>query len=315
MAIQTIIRNQPRKARFPDGFRVMQGQQEFITYPDHSSIRVWPSDQSGRFDSHFHSAVEIIMPSQGVSVCRLSDREYRVKADEILIIPANTMHELAEEDDILRYLILFEPAPLFSLVDMQQAYPIAQHPIYLQAPSETHREIAKLLHELVDCYFQQKPMWNTRCYACLLQVYALLAEEYAAATASPAEEDRRLIDPQIMNMAVSYIGEHFMEEISLEQVAAFTGYSRYYFSRAFKNYFGISYSDYLTVKRVNEAVSLLVNTDKPVGEIATEAGFGSIATFNRVFRNQKNCTPTRYRTLYGRRKSVERDETEQAERN
>ena len=91
-----------------------------------------------------------------------------------------------------------------------------------------------------------------------------------------------------MNMAVSYIGEHFMEEISLEQVAAFTGYSRYYFSRAFKNYFGISYSDYLTVKRVNEAVSLLVNTDKPVGEIATEAGFGSIATFNRVFRNQKN---------------------------
>ena len=201
MAIQTIIRNQPRKARFPDGFRVMQGQQEFITYPDHSSIRVWPSDQSGRFDSHFHSAVEIIMPSQGVSVCRLSDREYRVKADEILIIPANTMHELAEEDDILRYLILFEPAPLFSLVDMQQAYPIAQHPIYLQAPSETHREIAELLHELVDCYFQQKPMWNTRCYACLLQVYALLAEEYAAATASPAEEDRRLIDPQIMNMA------------------------------------------------------------------------------------------------------------------
>ena len=315
MAFQTIIRNQPRKARFPDGFRVMQGQQEFITYPDHSSIRVWPSDQSGRFDTHFHSAVEIIMPSQGVSVCRLNDREYQVRADEILIIPSNTQHSVIEGDDILRYLILFEPAPLFSLVDMQQAYLIAQRPIYLQTSSESCREVTKLLHELVDCYFQQKPMWNTRCYACLLQIYALLAEEFAVSAVSSQEEDRRLIDPQIMNMAVSYIGEHYMEEISLEQVASFTGYSRYYFSRAFKNYFGISYSDYLTVKRVNEAVNLLVNTDKPVGEVATEAGFGSIATFNRVFRNQKNCTPTRYRTLYGRRKTGDRDETEQAERN
>lgn len=305
MAVQAVLRNQPRKARFPDGFRVMQGQQEFITYPDHSSIRVWPSDQSGHFEAHVHSAVEIIMPSHGVSVVRLPDREYRVKADEILIIPSNTMHELTEDDDILRYLILFEPAPLFSLVDMQQAYLITQHPVYLQNQSEIHREVATLLHQLVDCYFLQQPMWNTRCYACLLQVYALLAEEFAARTASPADADRKLIDPQIMNMAVSYIGEHYMEEISLEQVASFTGYSRYYFSRAFKNYFGISYSDYLMVKRINEAVSLLVNTDKPVGEVATEAGFGSIATFNRVFRNHKNCTPTRYRALYGRRKGSE----------
>ena len=307
VAVQTIIRNQPRKARFPDGFRVMQGQQEFITYPDHSSIRVWPSDESSHFDAHIHSAVEIIMPSQGVSVVRLPDQEYHVKADEILIIPPNTLHELSEDEDILRYLILFEPAPLFSLVDMQQAYLVAQHPIYLQGQSEIHREITSLLHELVDCYFQQRAMWNTRCYACLLQVYALLAEEFTASTAAITEEDRRLIDPQIMNMAVSYIGEHYMEEISLEQVAAFTGYSRYYFSRAFKNYFGISYSNYLMVKRVNEAVNLLVNTDKPIGEVATEAGFGSIATFNRVFRNHKNCTPTRYRSLYGRQKGSEQD--------
>ena len=301
MAVQAAIRTQPRKARFPDGFRVMQGQQEFITYPDHSSVRVWPSDQPGRFEAHVHSAVEIIMPSHGISVVRLPDREYHVRADEILIIPPNTLHELTEDEGILRYLILFEPGPLFSLVDMQQAYLAAQQPVYLQSQSEAHREIARLLHELVDCYFQEKPMWNTRCYACLLQVYALLAEEYAGA-AVPAEAERRLIDPQIMNMAVSYIGDHYMEEISLEQVASFTGYSKYYFSRAFKNYFGISYSDYLMVKRINEAVSLLVNTDKPIGDVATEAGFGSIATFNRVFRNHKNCTPTRYRALYGRRK-------------
>ena len=292
--------DQPEKTRFPDGFRVLQGRQEFITYQEHSSVRVWPSDRNGYFETHVHSAVEIIMPSQGVSVYRLSDREYRVKPDEILIIPSNIPHELVEDDNILRYLILFEPGPFYSLLDMQQTYPVLQRPIYLQNASETNVQIASLLHQLVDCYFQHKPMWNTRCYAYILQVYALLAEEYINNAGAAQEETSTVVDPQIMNMAINYIGEHYTEEVSLEQVAAFTGYSRYYFSRVFKNYFGISYSDYLMVKRINEAVNLLINTDKPIGTVAAEAGFGSIATFNRVFRKHKNCTPTRYRAIYGK---------------
>ena len=293
--------DQPEKARFPDGFRVLQGRQEFITYMDHSSIRVWPSDRSGRFETHVHSAVEIILPSHGTSVYRLSDHEYRVEADEILFIPSNVPHELIEGDDVMRYLILFEPGPLYSLVDMQQAYQITQHPVYLRDQSETHTQVSKLLHQLVDCYFQHRPMWNTQCYSYLLQAYALMAAEYAAAADQSSDKTRRSIDPEIMNMAINYVGDHYMEDVSLEQVAAFSGYSKYYFSRAFKNYFGISFSDYLLAKRVNQAISLLIHTDKAIGDVATEAGFGSIATFNRIFRKQKNCTPTRYRAIYGER--------------
>ena len=29
------------------------------------------------------------------------------------------------------------------------------------------------------------------------------------------------------------------------------------------------------------------------------AGFGSVGTFNRIFRTSKNCTPSQYRALYG----------------
>ena len=34
-------------------------------------------------------------------------------------------------------------------------------------------------------------------------------------------------------------------------------------------------------------------------EIAVESGFGSVASFNRIFRENKGCTPTQYRTVYG----------------
>ena len=38
--------------------------------------------------------------------------------------------------------------------------------------------------------------------------------------------------------------------------------------------------------------------DLPVTQVALRVGFGSIATFNRVFRTQKGCTPSQYRNVY-----------------
>ena len=107
------------------------------------------------------------------------------------------------------------------------------------------------------------------------------------------------IEPAIMNSAITYINEHYMEEMSLEDAALFAGFSKYYFSRMFKRFSGISFLDYLTRKRLNAATELLVHTDQPIQEIARSSGFGSIATFNRVFRSVRSCTPTPYREIYG----------------
>ncbi len=293
--------DQPEKTRFPDGFRVLQGKQEFVTYMEHSSVRVWPSNREGHFEMHMHSAVEVIVPTQGASVYRMADREYKVEPGQILFIPSNVPHELTEEEGIFRHLILFEPSVLHSLQDIQQNFQFTQHPIYMREPTETREQVSKLLHELVETYFEHRPMWNTRCYACLLQVYALLAVEYRPAQEPQPDAVHRSIDPEIMNMAINYIGDHYTEEVTLEQVAAFAGYSKYYFSRTFRDYFGISFSDYVLVKRINQAANLLVHTDRAIGDVAKDSGFGSIATFNRIFRKHKNCTPTRYRAIYSDR--------------
>ena len=101
-----------------------------------------------------------------------------------------------------------------------------------------------------------------------------------------------------MNSAITYINEHYLEEMSLEDAALFAGFSKYYFSRMFKRFSGISFLDYLTRKRLNAATELLVHTDQPIQEIARSSGFGSIATFNRIFREHKSCTPSQYRAIY-----------------
>lgn len=286
-------------SRFPDGFRILQGTQEYITYVERSSIRVWHSDIPAHFDTHSHSAVEIILPYQGVPVYQLEDREYAVQPGEILILPSDCRHALTEPDDISRDLLLFEPTPLTIMRDRPDLGDIMKQPIHLHGQSEWQQTVGRLLIQVVDCYLRKERLWNTECYSYLMKVYALLGR-YTRSTDRLAQQgESRKIESAIMNSAMTFINERYMEDISLEDVAVFAGFSKYYFSRLFKQFAGLSFSEFLTRKRLNVASEMLIHTQLPVKQIVQAAGFGSVAAFNRVFREQKQCTPSQYRAIYG----------------
>ena len=286
-------------SRFPDGFRILRGKQEYITYLQNSSVRIWPSDVAGHYDAHSHSAIEIIMPHKGVSVYHLPNEVYQVQPGEILIIPSGCLHTLTEPQDTMRHLLLFEPNPLEELRDLTAVSGLLQKTIYLHNSPALQKQVGDLLMQAVDCYTQKEPMWNTRCYACFFQVYALLAQEYLRTAAPALPHGAKSVDHEILNSAVTYIDEHYMDDISLEDVANFAGFSKYYFSRVFKQFSNLSFSEYLTQKRLKTAAYLLVSSGKSIREIAVASGFGSVATFNRVFRKYKHCTPTQFRAIYG----------------
>ena len=293
------IRNQTEqaKSRFPDGFRILQGRQEYITYMEHSSIRVWASDVAAHYDLHSHSAIEVILPDRGEAAYQVQEEAYHVRPGEVLILPSGCLHSLTEPPDIRRHLLLFEPNPLLSLRDIPNISAMMQQPIFLRDGTELQTRVRKLLMQVVDCYFRKEDMWNTECYSYLLQMYALLGRHYLEA-AGVQRSSQHTIDPAIMNSAITYINEHYMDDLSLEDAALFAGFSKYYFSRMFKQFSGISFSEYLTRKRLNVATDLLVRTLMSIREIALASGFGSTATFNRIFRMHKNCTPSQYRAIY-----------------
>ena len=297
MANKPVVDGADRK-RFPDGFRILQGKQEYVSYIEHSSIRIWASDAATHYDNHLHSAIEVILPQRGVSTYRLPDRVYNVEPGQILVVPSGCPHELTEPQETLRYLLLFEPNPFMSLRDMPSISDLMQNPIYLNEDTELRRQVNELLMQVVNFYFEKEPMWNSRCYSYLLQVYALLGKNYLNSKA-PQSAASHSIDAEIMNSTLTYINQRYMDDITLEDVASFAGFSKYYFSRIFKQFSGSSYSEYLTRKRLNVATDLLVRTNQPIREIAEQSGFGSVATFNRIFREHKNCTPSQFRAIYG----------------
>ena len=92
-----------------------------------------------------------------------------------------------------------------------------------------------------------------------------------------------------------------MEDISLDTIADVAGFSKFHFSRLFKQFTNISFYDYLNQRRVKEAEKLLLNPNLSITEVAMRSGFSSISTFNRVFKSFKECTPTEFKNLYQQR--------------
>jgi len=91
--------------------------------------------------------------------------------------------------------------------------------------------------------------------------------------------------------ALWYVESHFAGEISLDQVAAAGGVSRYYLSRAFAEATGFPVMQYVRARRLSEAARALAAGAPDILSVALEAGYGSHEAFTRAFRDRFGVTP------------------------
>lgn len=95
--------------------------------------------------------------------------------------------------------------------------------------------------------------------------------------------------------AISYMKANCSNHITLEDMAKTANLSPSYFHLVFKEIIGESPYKYLLGIRINCAKNLLLNSKLPLTRIAEEAGFGSQAYFNYVFKKELGITPKMYR--------------------
>jgi transcriptional regulator GlxA family with amidase domain len=89
-------------------------------------------------------------------------------------------------------------------------------------------------------------------------------------------------------------GSH--EEWPVQRLARVSGVSEAHFARSFKQAFGVPPHRYLLTRRIERATALLRDTDLPITEIAFHAGWGSLGTFGRTFRDVTGESPGALRT-------------------
>ena len=92
-----------------------------------------------------------------------------------------------------------------------------------------------------------------------------------------------------------YIDENLDAKLTLSLLASKCFYNPSYFSRAFKDKFGMTLTEYVNRKRVASASKLLLESDMSVDEISFKVGFFDRSNFYHTFSKIMGTTPSEFR--------------------
>lgn len=95
-----------------------------------------------------------------------------------------------------------------------------------------------------------------------------------------------------------YIIENCHRDVGIEEVAKKFNYNASYFSRFYKKFMGITFTEYVNSVRLEMAYKKLRDTDETILDIAYNSGFSTVKTFYNVFKKNYGLSPQQYRLAY-----------------
>ena len=194
------------------------------------------------------------------------------------------------------------------LLHMPQQYLMDNCPEALQShfsslpPKEneaTSTELAMQVAETALLEMKKAPGYRIKVQSNLFEIlYCLMTSfrDIAAVPSLPAmkENDR-------LREILPFLASNFRSRLSLREVADRYYLSTSHLSRLFRNKLGITFSEYLTTLRLEDARTKLLDTGKSVFQIALESGFANEKMFSKQFQNHYHLTPTEHRHRYAER--------------
>jgi YesN/AraC family two-component response regulator len=96
--------------------------------------------------------------------------------------------------------------------------------------------------------------------------------------------------------AVIFMEQHYQDEITVEDIAAFCNLDRSYLGKIFKSELETSPQDFLIRFRMNKACELMKITNHSIGEISVMVGYPNMFNFSRAFKHIIGKSPREWRT-------------------
>lgn len=249
---------------------------------------------------HTHNFIEIVYTLSGKMTHRINGKVYDTSRGDILFMNYGCTHMFDIEGNYTYVNVLFSPEVISEdIVTPENAFSVLSLTAFNELCGDsgfgkisffgTERDEIESMIESMLSEYENKPIsWKTVLgnYLSTLIIKMLRKTELGIA---PDETEG------IWRELSEYIDSNLDSELTLSALARKCFYNPSYFSRVFKEKFGVTLMEYITKKRLEKAVCLLESTAYSIDDIARLSGFSDRSSLYHAFARHLGETPTHYR--------------------
>lgn len=275
----------------------MKTYKKEMLYRSGMGIRIEPH-RVVEMGEHLHDFVEAVYIMDGSGIHTVNGVEYRVKRGAMLFINYHQTHSFRSEESMEIWDVCFDPEWLSErLTDPDNAFElltlsgfaefetIDTRTSLVQFHGAERSRVEQLLRQMYDEVQNADAGAETVLKA---QANILLTLIFRKMT----EKERPMaMTPDFLR----YLRVHCTEKITLEELAKSCCYNPSYFSRLFREHYGMTLTEFLLQSRMELAERLLLETNLSVEEIASRTGFSGSNPFYRAFKERNGVSPREYR--------------------
>lgn len=249
-----------------------------------SDINIILNHRELKYRSHIHKQIELIYVFELGQHINIDGTDYEIKAGQAAIIFPNVIHTYyRNEQRPTEQIFAIVAQEIFHglFPDLTMFSP--DYPVITDVDAAT----ALAFKELGSCTdFSERLAWSLVIMTKLMKKLTLKHK-----SSTPVEDLPRKI--------ITYLGQHFREEITLDSLAKEFSVSRFYISHTFSEKIKMSLPNYLSLLRAEYAAGLIRTTNDSITNICSISGFTSQSTFNRAFKRIYCMTPREYKDNIG----------------
>lgn len=155
-----------------------------------------------------------------------------------------------------------------------------EHPAYLS--------LRKIFSQISNLYDGGIPGYELALKALLLQMIFLLLQFKETA---PVSDTSNAIHSEKLKAVLDYMELHYMDSITVSELAGLCYFSEYHFMRFFKKHMNMTCMEFLNNLRLEKAVELLKDDNASILEVSLSVGFHNLSYFHRAFKKKYRMTP------------------------
>lgn len=251
------------------------------------------------FMTHCHKEMEIISVLRGQVVIKNDDQVYTLREGDVWMAAPFTSHSIESATPESQRLAMLLDLKIMGAWMQREGEERDVHKLLEETdmysghwPEATTQQVRQCIQEMYGEYKAQESGWNLAVKIGVNRLVLMAMREMPRRSAVVSNRSMEKLKD-----ILEYVALHYCSDISLEACAAQVGFNASYLSRYFKAHMGVTFQEYVKQLRIDRARWLLRNERLPVTEVGYLSGFKDIKTFNKLFKNECQMTPTQYRRV------------------